>query len=105
MLFVGPMSAIGEEFEVELKPGEIFEPCMAMSVGQVLDFVFQSGSNLRFNIHYHVGDDVEYPIKMNADQGSGEFAPLINQKYCLMWRYSTPEPVSLSGTYNVLIAE
>ena len=97
----GSLPAIGEDFEVKLNPGEIFEPCMAMTAGQILNFRFESDDNLRFNIHYHVGDDVEYPIKMNANSGSGRFTPVIDQEYCLMWRNKAPSPVSLNGNYAV----
>jgi len=92
---------MGEDFKVRLNPGEIFEPCMPMTAGQILNFRFESEDNLRFNIHYHVGDDVEYPIKMNADRGSGRFTPVIDQEYCLMWRNKARSPISLSGNYDV----
>ena len=53
------ITASAEEFELKLQPGKIFEPCMALTVDQVLHFKFKSDQNLRFNIHSHVGDDVE----------------------------------------------
>ena len=96
------MPASAEEFEVELDPGRFFEPCMEMTVGQALHYKFKSNDNLRFNIHYHVGDDVEYPIKANADRGSGKYTPVIDQNYCLMWKNMTSAPVSLSGNYDLV---
>jgi len=101
----GSMSASGEEFDVEVQPGKFFEPCMDLTVGQVLHFKFKSAQNLRFNIHYHVGDDVEYPIKVNADRGSGKYTPVIDQKYCLMWTNNSSGPVRLNGNYDVVDSE
>ena len=75
---------------------------MEMTVGQALHFKFKSNDNLRFNIHYHIGDDVEYPIKANSYGASGKYTPVIDREYCLMWKNMTSAPVSLNGNYVVV---
>ena len=39
-----------------------------------------------FNIHYHQGDKVSYPVKVNGRaKGGGKFTAAAGEDYCWMW--------------------
>lgn len=66
--------------EKVLAPGEVYEECMKLEKPQGLSYSYESSAPLDFNIHYHVGESVEYPIKKNANREfKGIFRPTSTQ--------------------------
>jgi hypothetical protein len=71
---------------VVLRPGKIHEDCHALKAGTVTNWQFAATAPLDFNIHYHVGKDVFYPLERGAVQeAGGRFAAPSAQEYCWMW--------------------
>jgi len=69
-----------------LPPYQSHEECVALALGDRLQYRFGSTAPLAFNIHYHEGRAVVMPVtreRVSADEGT--FAPLVAQEYCLMW--------------------
>ena len=84
-----PFLARAEEarsFAVTLAPGEIHEECMKLAPGDKRGYYWKSAAPVDFNIHFHDGDQVTYPIKRDAMRGDGgAFTAKIAQDYCWMW--------------------
>lgn len=73
-------------FTHALEPGKIAEDCLAMKAGQSREFEWTSDAPVDFNIHWHVGDKVEYPVKIDRHwKGRGRFTADRDQDYCWMW--------------------
>lgn len=91
-----------KEIKKNIPPGKVHEECMELGAPKKLTYSFKSKSPLNFNIHYHAGKDVFYPVKRDEVAGiQEEFRPTSKQEYCLMWSNSEKVPVHLSYTYTV----
>jgi hypothetical protein len=72
------------------------ELCGALLPGQAVQWHYEAGALLDFNIHYHVGKDVVYPAQVKqAARSSGRLNVTLAQDYCWMWVNKGPAPVSL----------
>ncbi|MGF1609703.1 MAG: hypothetical protein ACFCUQ_09930 [Kiloniellales bacterium] len=71
---------------LSLAPFEFRELCFKMTVREELQYDFQSDHPLEFNIHYHDGLTIHYPVRIvETAADSGRFVPEKDQSYCLMW--------------------
>ncbi|MEO5692007.1 MAG: hypothetical protein ABIQ72_02695, partial [Usitatibacter sp.] len=60
--------------------------CARIESGEKRVWHWKSNAPVDFNVHYHVGNDVFYPIKRDAVRGDGgTFSPNLAQDYCWMW--------------------
>lgn len=85
-----------------LAAGKIHEECMTLKRGDQLEYAFEARSNLDFNIHYHVGDAVHFPVKeTGATRAESVFRPAIEQGYCLMWSNPGAIPVEFRYRFKV----
>jgi len=92
LLFSASVSAAAAElksprlFALDLKPGKVHEECLTIAKGKSIDFEWSTTQPVDFNIHYHRGDDVTYPMKAdNAKQKKGRFSPGTKEDFCWMW--------------------
>ena len=89
---------------VMIKPGKIVEKCMTLVPGQKIDYNFESAAKLNFNLHYHKGDQVYYPVKLDRTNGeSGSYEAKAKEVYCLMWENRSSADIEL--TYNARIVK
>jgi len=71
---------------VSLAPFEFRELCLEMKAQDKLLYEFQSGQLVDFNIHYHDGLTIRFPIKLTGiTSHAAQFSPESDQPYCLMW--------------------
>jgi hypothetical protein len=78
--------AFPRHVDVVLHPGKIHEECFPLRRGQTLQYNFKLERPAGFNLHYHSGKDVFYPIRSESvSEQKGRYAPSITQEYCLMW--------------------
>ena len=78
----------GEPIDVALTlaPKKIHEECARLEPGQSRKWHWKSDVPVDFNIHYHRGDDVVYPVKRAAMRGDGgTFTAKTGEDYCWMW--------------------
>ena len=69
-----------------LKPKEVHEECLRIGAGQKLAYSFSSESAINFNIHYHVANEIYYPVKKDGVREHKDlFSAKSSQDYCLMW--------------------
>lgn len=74
------------ERELIVSAGKFAEVCGKLGPRQVVHWRYQSPAPLDFNIHFHIGDRVEYPEKRDAQRMlSGTFHPPEEREYCWMW--------------------
>lgn len=79
-----------------VEPGKMHEECMKLDAGDKLSYEFESGTDLIFNVHYHVGEEIIFPVedhKTSAESSALEIE--IEQDYCLMWTNRSPEDSDL----------
>ena len=94
------------EREVRIEPGKFEEPCFPMALADQLQFSFESDAVLDFNIHYHEGKDIFFPVELSAitRYEQNYFAPISHQ-YCMMWTNRGETPVTLRYQYRLLRRE
>ena len=73
-------------FVHSLKPGGIAEECLRLEAGRSRRFDWTADGPVDFNIHFHQGDKVSYPVKVNGQRkASGRFTAPSGEDYCWMW--------------------
>lgn len=78
------------------------EECLEMAPGDILSYSFTASRPVDFNVHYHEGEDILYPISQKAvANGEGSYRAEREQIHCLMWTNIHHEPVSLTYTFRV----
>jgi hypothetical protein len=81
-----PTPAKPMTIDVTLVPKKVHEECAQMKAGETLRFHWKSDVPVDFNIHYHRGNDVFYPVKREAMRGDGgSFTSKSAEDYCWMW--------------------
>lgn len=87
-----------KSFSHSIAPRKIAEECFRLAAGQAIGYAFESSSPVDFNIHFHKGDDVVYPVKRDqADRGEDRFTAPSAEDYCLMWTNKTSQAVTVKG--------
>jgi hypothetical protein len=72
--------------KARLEPGKLHEECMRLEAGQKRSYYWKSDGPVDFNIHFHRGDEVIYPVKRERMRGDGGmFTAKTGEDYCWMW--------------------
>jgi len=72
--------------ERTIPPAEDYELCLLLAPDQPLRYTFSATRKLDFNIHYHAGHEVIYPVsEQQITAAEATFAAPSEQEYCLMW--------------------
>jgi hypothetical protein len=85
-----PALAAGVEaphnFSASVSAGGIHEECVKLARDETRRYEWSSDAAVDFNIHYHEGNEVFYPVKRDAImKGKDTFKAKIAQDYCWMW--------------------
>src|SRR5258708_39628988 len=73
-------------FAVTLEALRSHEECVRIEAGTKRRYHWKSDAPVDFNIHYHSGPEVFYPVKSTGLRGDGgTFAAKTGQDYCWMW--------------------
>lgn len=84
---------------------DIGEICPEMETGQTLSFDFKSNHEVEFNLHYHEGEKVTYPIEPHkVTTLEQSYTAPMKQTYCLMWKGLDAEPSKIKVNYQILPA-
>ena len=71
---------------VSLAPFEFRERCFELAKNNIIQYDFQSGRPVEFDIHFHDGFTIRYAVKQTVSVvGATQFAAKTDQSYCLMW--------------------
>ena len=84
-------------FSASVGPGGQHEECMKLQKDETRRFEWSANAAVDFNIHYHEGSEVFYPLKRDGvTKDKGTFKAKIAQDYCWMWT-ARDKPVKLEG--------
>jgi hypothetical protein len=87
-----------KSFAHTIRPRQIAEECVKLAAGQSITYSFEATAVVDFNIHFHKGDEVVYPVKHDlVRRGDDRFAAGSAEDYCLMWTNKTSEIVTGMG--------
>ena len=93
-----PAQSPEKAFSHAIKPGQSAEECVKLTVGGTVGYEFESSERVDFNIHYHVGNDVVYPVKGDqVRRVADRFSAPSAEEYCLMWTNRTAQMVTVKG--------
>lgn len=62
------------------------EVCGKLAAGVQVRWQFESAAPVDFNVHYHQGKEVKFPVKLSAQTNAGDTLDVrVAQDYCWMW--------------------
>jgi hypothetical protein len=86
---------------VSLAPFEFREFSLEMTALDEVQYDFRSDRPVEFEIHYHVGIKIHFPVQLNGiTVHADKFVAEADQFYCLMWTNQSINDTSL--TYHIL---
>jgi hypothetical protein len=72
--------------DARLQPGAFEEMCFELSAGAAVRYAFDADAPLEFNLHWHRGSKVLYPLRSDAvARRAGTYRSGQDEAYCLMW--------------------
>jgi len=81
-------------FSATVSAGGVHEECVKLAKDESRRYQWSSNAAVDFNIHYHEGPEVFYPLKKDSVmKDRGTFKAKIAQEYCWMWTAKTPAKV------------
>jgi hypothetical protein len=85
-------------FSRTIAAGEADEQCFRLEKGELASWRFDTSAAVDFNLHWHRGSEVHYPVKRNGvRRDRGQFAAPHADDYCLMWENKGTVAVELKG--------
>jgi hypothetical protein len=102
---VSPDAALKDRktLKAKLDPSGHHELCKKIRPDQKLAFSFESSGPLDFNVHYHRGKEVLYPVsEEKITTSKGYYSPEKEDIFCLMWTNPQSEAVDLSFKYKII---
>ena len=92
-------SAAAGPFSAAIKPGGFDERCLRLEAGEAIDYDFRADRAIDFNIHYHRGRDVFYPVRLSQVTAVGpqRFVAPAADDYCLMWENRGSAAAQIDG--------
>jgi len=86
-----------------VEAGKVHEVCMKLEDGQKMEYSFKSAMELNFNIHYHDGDNVSYPVEEHLTKSDNNiFTSPGKRGYCMMWTNPNEEASELKVEYEII---
>jgi hypothetical protein len=77
------------------------EHCLKLEAGERIRYRFRANGDVDFNIHYHRGSDVHYPVRSGAVQtADATFSAPQTDDYCLMWERKGDGAVRIEGSVD-----
>jgi hypothetical protein len=71
---------------ISLAPFEFRELCVSLKKDQDMTVAFHTGEPIEFDIHYHDGLTVRFPVKLTGvTSHTGRFIADNDRAYCMMW--------------------
>ena len=93
-LFAYAEAPAPKTFSKTLETGKVHEECLPLEKSHARRYEWKSTAKVDFNIHYHEGTEVFYPIKRDdVSKGRGRFKAKIKQEYCWMWTARAPATI------------
>lgn len=88
--------------QAEVLPTKFVEVCGKLKPGQKVAWSFKGGAPMNFNIHYHLGKETVYPVKLSeVKDGAQTLQVQAEQVHCWMWSNKTPATASLDVALKI----
>jgi hypothetical protein len=101
-LTVATTAALGP-FELNVPARGFEEHCVRLDAGEHIRYRFSANGEMDFNIHYHRGSVVHYPVKATASRSAdATFTAPHADTYCLMWERKGEGAVRVDGSVERL---
>jgi hypothetical protein len=85
-------------FSVGVPPGGFEEHCLQLAAGERVHYRFSASGAVDFNLHYHRGEAVFYPVrKAQVRRHVDDFTAPHADAYCLMWESKATDAVRVEG--------
>jgi hypothetical protein len=93
------VSTAGQEvFDRQIAPGGFDEVCVRLARDEAIDYRFEASAPVDFNVHYHRGKDVFYPVRESQVRAAtAQFRAPAADDYCLMWQNTGAAAVRVQG--------
>jgi hypothetical protein len=73
-------------FQIDVPSRGFEEHCVRLAAGEQVRYRYAATADVDFNIHYHRGNEVFYPVKASGSRSAGaDFTAPQADTYCLMW--------------------
>jgi hypothetical protein len=87
-----------DAFRHEITPGKIAEECRNLASDERVRYRFEASVAVPFNVHFHRGSTVEYPVKIDKTSVAASiFTASSAEDFCWMWTNETAETVVVHG--------
>lgn len=97
-LAVAATAALGP-FGLDVPARGFEEHCIRLDAGERVRYRFNANGEMDFNIHYHRGSEVHYPVKTAASRSAdATFTAPHADTYCLMWERKGEGAVRVDGS-------
>ena len=84
-----------------LEPSKMHEECVRLEAGDKRAYHWKSTAAVDFNVHYHRGDQVVFPVRRDGMRGDGgTFVAKTGEDYCWMWT-ARDKPAKVEGSITV----
>jgi hypothetical protein len=94
---VAAAAALGS-FRLDVPARGFDEHCVQLAEGERVRYRYSATADVDFNIHYHRGRDVFYPVKTTASRSADAvFTAPHADTYCLMWERRGDGAASIEG--------
>lgn len=75
------------------------ERCLTLAAGETIRYRFHASAPIDFNIHYHRGNEISFPVKRPAlRELESTFTAPRADAYCLMWEQKGQGVASVEGS-------
>lgn len=83
--------------QLDVPAGKFVEVCGKLAAGARVQWRFEAPVAMDFNVHYHEGKKVHYPVKQEGgSSGNGDLTAPTAQEYCWMWTNKAAADASLT---------
>ena len=85
-------------FRLEILSGASEEWCFEARSGDLIVYRFEADAQLVFNLHYHDGDAIRYPVPAHPSAAEkGQLRVPSSNGYCVMWTNEGDAAVNLTA--------
>jgi hypothetical protein len=108
LLTILPLSASSAQgdkvplYQIILFPRSFHEECFKMQPGQRVVYLYKSETPVDFNIHYHIGEKILYPVQIKGKpEGKRIFQAASEQEFCWMWTNQSNNKLKLAYAFKL----
>ena len=94
--------AQSKPIQLTIAAGKVGEVCMALQAGDTLAWSWKASAATDFNLHQHVGKQVQMPIERKAVAADrAQYTVDRRNDWCLMWTAPAAQGVTVEGSWRV----